>query len=241
MKLARLALPAVVLPFALILTACSSDSGTAEKENKNSNAAASDSKSPAADEKSGEKNGFTVKELDKIALTGKVEGFTAKAIPQAEVAAGQGMKADKKECQPLTAAMGGQTLPASSVAVYRSLKPVEKTDATIGSMWLTALDEPDAKLVLKNLRKAVDDCPKGFETVGLKYTSVKSLKTAELGDESYAFQITGKIADQNMTTSYTVVREGAVVATFYGINMLTPKKSSIPEPVVTAQVKKISG
>ncbi|MCB8907255.1 MULTISPECIES: hypothetical protein [unclassified Streptomyces] len=238
MKLRR-ALPILaVLPALLAATACSGESKESPAEKPKASATQSADEKEAAEAK--RLGAFDGKALEKVAITGMTAGFDAKKIAKAEVEAGRGMQADQKACQPLASLIGGFThLPAVST-VHRSLQPGEATNATVGSMWLASHSEADATRVMKELRTAVTDCPKGFKTLGLTYGRVESLPAPKLGDEAVGYRITGDIGKQKVPMTYTVVRSGGIVAAFYGVNMLDPKKAAIPEPVIKAQLERIA-
>ncbi|MFD5367016.1 hypothetical protein [Streptomyces sp. NPDC127103] len=237
MKLRR-ALPILaVLPALLAATACSGESK--ESRDKNPKASAT----PNADEKEAAEakrlGALDGKALEKVAITGMTAGYDAKKIAKAEVEAGRDMQADTKACQPLASLIGGFThIPAVST-VHRSLQPGEATNANVGSMWLSSHSEENATRVMKELRTAVTACPKGFKTLGLTYGGVEGLPAPKLGDEAVGYRITGEIGKQKMPMTYTVVRSGGVVAAFYGVNMLDPKKAAIPEAVVKAQLNRL--
>ncbi|MER6100655.1 hypothetical protein ABT154_33365 [Streptomyces sp. NPDC001728] len=238
----RTALPiAAVLPALLALSACSGESS--DSGDKNPKASAQNTRSAEEKEAAEAKRlgALDTRQLEKVALTGKTAGFDAKKIAKAEVEAGRGMEADRKACQPLASLIGGFThIPAVS-EVHRSLQPVEATSATVGSMWLASHSEENAARVMKELRAAVTDCPKGFKTLGLTYGKVESLPAPKLGDEAVGYRITGDIGKQKVPMTYTVVREGGIIAAFYGVNMLDTQKAAIPEPLIKAQLDRLGG
>ncbi|MER8039726.1 hypothetical protein [Streptomyces hydrogenans] len=238
----RRALPiAALLPALLTLSACSESKESGEGGKKPE--ASARNKTAAAEEKAeaeAERIGAVGPEaLRKATLSGKRNGFEAKTVPAAETAAGKDLKADRTACQPLASLAGGYThLPSVSVE-HRSLDPLEAKNATVGSMWLASHAEKDARRVMDELRTSLKECPKGFKTLGLTYTEVQSVPTSELGDEAVGYRITNVVGKQNVPMTYTVVRKGGVIAAFYGVNMLTPKDSAIPEPLVKAQLDQI--
>ncbi|WP_306327065.1 hypothetical protein [Streptomyces venezuelae] len=237
MKLRR-ALPILaVLPALLAATACSGESKESQDKNpKTSTTQNADEKEAAEAKRIGALDGNA---LEKAAITGMTAGYDARKIAKSEVEAGRDMRADTKACQPLASLIGGFThIPAVST-VHRSLQPAEATNATVGSMWLSSHSEANATRVMKELRTAVTACPKGFKTLGLTYGDVEGLPAPKLGDEAVGYRITGEIGKQKMPMTYTVVRSGGVVAAFYGVNMLDPKKAAIPEAVVKAQLDRL--
>ncbi|MFI9744388.1 hypothetical protein [Streptomyces sp. NPDC052494] len=240
MKLRR-ALPiAAVIPALLALSACSGESK--ESDGKKPNASAKETQSAEQKEAAEAKRlgAFDGKALEKAAITGMTAGFDAKKIAKAEVEAGRGMEADKKACQPLASLIGGFTHVPAVSTVHRSLQPGKASNATVGSMWLASHSEANATRVMKELRTAVTECPKGFKTLGLTYGKVENLPAPKLGDEAVGYRITGDIGKQKVPMTYTVVRSGGVIAAFYGVNMLDVKKAAIPAPVITAQLERIA-
>ncbi|WP_030693113.1 hypothetical protein [Streptomyces globisporus] len=238
MRLHR-ALPIVaVLPALLLASACSGESTESGDKKPKATAPSADEKNSAEAKRLG---ALDAEQLEKAALTGKTAGFDAKKIAKAEVEAGRGMQADRKACQPLASLIGGFThLPAVGTA-HRSLQPTAATDATVGSMWLASHSEADATRVMTDLRAAVTACPKGFKTLGLTYGKVEGLPAPKLGDEAVGYRITGDIGKQKVPMTYTVVREGGVIAAFYGVNMLDPNHAAIPEPLIKAQLDRLGG
>ncbi|MEV4874849.1 hypothetical protein [Streptomyces cyaneofuscatus] len=239
----RRALPVVVvLPTLLAMAACSGEQAdSAEKKPKVSakstpGSAGADAEAAAEAERIG---ALAPQALEKATLSGTKNGFEAKKVTEANVEAGRDMKADRAECQPLASLAGGFThIPAVGVE-HRALEPTEAKSATVGSMWLVSHSEQNAKRVLAELRTSLKECPSGFKTLGLTYKSVQPVKAPDLGDESVGYRITNVVGKQNATMTYTLVRKGGVVAVFYGVNMLTPKNSAIPEAVVRAQIEQL--
>ncbi|MGW1882995.1 hypothetical protein [Streptomyces sp. NPDC001970] len=211
--------------------------GTDKKAKTSSSAAPSDDGSAAEAKRLG---ALDSKALEAVVLTGKTAGFDAKKVAKSEVEAGRGMEADKKVCQPLASLLGGFTHIKSVSVVHRSLQPAEATNATVGSMWLTSHSKANAVQVMKDLRTAIDECPKGFKTIGLTYNKVEGLKAPKLGDEAVGYRITGEIGGKKVPMTYTVVRSGGVIAAFYGMNMLDERKAAIPEPVIKAQLERLA-
>ncbi|MGW7097386.1 hypothetical protein [Streptomyces sp. NPDC054874] len=240
MKL-RKAIPiAAVLPALIAISACSGEStDSGEKDSKvsaNSTPLADEAKAEAEAERIG---AMAPQELEKATLSGKKNGFEAKKVAEADVEAGRDMKADKTECQPLASLAGGYThIPAVAVE-HRALEPIETTNATVGSMWLASHSAGNAKKVLAEVRTSLKECPDGFKTLGLAYESVRSVKVPALGDEAVGYRITNVVGKQKVSMTYTLVRKDGVIAVFYGVNMLTPEKSAIPEAVIRGQLEKL--
>ncbi|MFR9796985.1 hypothetical protein ACL02U_13905 [Streptomyces sp. MS06] len=234
---------AVLLPGLLAVSACSSDKDTdGAKNEKASPTAESSPTSPAAKASAEAKRigALDPQKLKTATLSGKSGGYEFKQVSEADAEAGLDMKADKAECQPLASLAGGYThIPAVSVE-HRSLEPSEAKNATVGSMWLASHSEKNAKQVMSDLRTSLEKCPKGFKTLGLTYKDAKRLKDPALGDEAVGYRITMTVAKKSVPMTYTVVRKDGVIAAFYGVNMLTPEKSAIPEATIKAQLAKLS-
>ncbi|MFE4540047.1 hypothetical protein ACFRKB_34090 [Streptomyces scopuliridis] len=239
----RRALPiAAVLPTLLAISGCSGESAESDEKKPKASAQSTPGETGADGEAAAEAKRIGAVDpqtLEKTTLSGKKNGFEVKKVAEAEVDAGRDMKADKAECQPLASFAGGFThIPAVSVE-HRSLEPTEAKNATIGSMWLAAHSEKNAQKVMSDLRTSLKECPGGFKTLGLTYTAVKPVKAPALGDESLGYSITSVVAKQSVPMTYTVVRKDGVLAVFYGVNMLTPQNSAIPEAVVKAQLDQL--
>ena len=239
----RRALPiAATLPALLAMSACSGAQADSDEKKPAVTAKSSpghadaDAKAAAEAKRVG---AMTPQALEKATLSGKRNGFEVKKVPESDVDAGRDMKADEVECQPLASLAGGFThIPAVAVE-HRALEPTEAKNATVGSMWLASHSEQNAKRVLAELRTSLKECPGGFKTLGLTYKSVQPVKAPALGDEAAGYRITNIIGKQKATMTYTVVRKDGVVAVFYGVNMLTPMDSAIPEAVVRVQVERL--
>ncbi|MEU5417503.1 hypothetical protein [Streptomyces clavifer] len=242
MRLRRAIQAAAILPALFAASACSGE--PVDSDGKKPPATAKSTPGPAdADTKAAAEakrvGAMAPQALERVTLSGKTHGFEAKKVAEADIEAGRDMKADKSECQPLASLAGGFTHTPAVVVEHRALEPTEAKNATVGSMWLASHSEQNAKKVLAELRTSLKECPGGFKTLGLTYKSVKPVKASDLGDEAVGYRITNVIGKQKATMTYTVVRKDGVVAVFYGVNMLTPMDSAIPEAVVRAQVERL--
>ncbi|MEV7129762.1 hypothetical protein [Streptomyces sp. NPDC093260] len=230
----------LALPLVALASACSTDKDddAARKSPAPTASPTSDSEKKATVE--AERIGAVPPaELRRAALNGKSNGFQWKEVPESEVKAGLGMKADPAECQPLASLAGGTTSIEPVSLVHRSLEPTEAKNATVGSMWLASHSKKNAERVMKDLHTALKKCPKGFKTLGLTYQSVKQLDEPDLGDEAVVYRLTNVVGKQSMPMTFTVVRKGGLIAAFYGVNMLDEKNSRIPQPVVEAQLEQL--
>ncbi|MFD8572706.1 hypothetical protein [Streptomyces sp. NPDC059639] len=237
MRIRRALAVAAALPTLLVISACSSDTDKADQKPSSTTSASTGEKKKADEAK--RIGALPPQDLKKVTLSGKSTGFEFKKVSKADTAAGRDMKADKVECQPLASLAGGYTNIEAVSVEHRSLEPSEAKNATIGSMWLASHSEKNAKQVMTDLRTSLKKCPKGFKTLGLTYNGVKRLKDPSLGDEAVGYRITSVVGKQSVPMTYTVVRKDGVIAAFYGVNMLTPKKSAIPEATIEAQLARI--
>ncbi|WP_245727399.1 hypothetical protein [Streptomyces vietnamensis] len=228
-----------MIPALFLATACSGESADSEENKPKPSGKSAQSAQEKESAEAKRLGALDTPALEKVVLTGRVAGFDAKKIAKAEVEAGRGMKADRKECQPLASLIGGFTHIAPVATAHRSLQGLKATDATVGSMWLASHSEQNATRVMDELGAAVTACPKGFKTLGLTYGKVEKLPAPKLGDQAVAYRITGDIGKQKMPMTYTVVRGGGVIAAFYGVNMLDPNHAAIPEAVVKAQLDRL--
>ncbi|MFZ4177508.1 hypothetical protein ACOZE4_27800 [Streptomyces griseoincarnatus] len=227
------------LPVLLAISACSSnpDESSDKKTTPTGKSASSAEAQTSAEAK--RIGAMDPQALEKATISGKSKGFEFKQVAKAEVEAGRDMKADKVECQPIASLAGGYTHIEAVSTEHRSLEPSSAKNATVGSMWLASHSKKNAQRVMSELRTSLKKCPDGFNTLGLTYKSVERLKDPALGDDALSYRITSVVAKQSVPMTYTVVREGGVVVTFYGVNMLTPKDSAIPQSTIEEQLKQL--
>ncbi|MFC8388321.1 hypothetical protein [Streptomyces sp. NPDC057238] len=239
MRLRRI-LPAVaVLPALLVISACSDDSDGPDDKKATPTGKSTSSAEAKASAEAKRIGAMDPQALEKATISGKSKGFEFKQVAKAEVEAGRDMKADKAECQPVASLAGGYTHIEAVSTEHRSLEPSSAKNATVGSMWLASHSEKNAKRVMSELRTSLKKCPDGFKTLGLTYKSVEPLNDPDLGDDALSYRITSVVAKQSVPMTYTVVRKGGVVVTFYGVNMLTPKDSAIPASTIEEQLKQL--
>ncbi|WP_406272801.1 hypothetical protein OHT93_24170 [Streptomyces sp. NBC_00191] len=155
----------------------------------------------------------------------------------------QGESADKPECAPLTAVINGKPEPLAQASAYRQLTGA-KDDRPAVSEFLSAHGAQGAATVLSRLRTAVEACKGGFTASGGEgpstYRSVKALPVAEVGDDAFAYQVTGDFEGDPVPLVFQVVRCGGTLATYYTANLEGPATPQIPQILLTAQVAKLS-
>ncbi|MFF3453351.1 hypothetical protein ACFYXH_03295 [Streptomyces sp. NPDC002730] len=218
-------------------------SGESQKPKDKPTAATASTPAPASSTPGAAK--VTGKTLSKVELEGfvlakgDVAGF---AVAPMEGAPPMGETADKAECLPLTALLGGKPEPAPSAAVYRQIVG-GKGEQTVVTEFLTAHRGQEAGQVLARLNKAVADCADGFTAHGGEspstYSGVKKLPSPQAGDEALAYQLSGAYKGEEVPLVFQVVRTGTTVATFYTANLVDAKTPEIPAAISTAQAAKL--
>jgi hypothetical protein len=167
-----------------------------------------------------------------------VKGYRAEEVPAKDVPAPDPLTADRHECDPIAALTGGVLRVKPKAVVYRSLKPVDDENATVGNVWLSSYADRDAERVMADLDTAVDKCAEPFTTAGLTYRSVQRVGSRDA--DLVVFRLTGEIARRKITMNYSVVRTKGVVTTFYGVNTLKPENGMIPAAVIEAQLERLA-
>lgn len=69
---------------------------------------------------------------------------------------------------------------------------------------------------------------------------MKALPVAEVGDDAFAYQVTGDFEGDPVPLVFQVVRCGGTLATYYTANLEGPATPQIPQILLTAQVAKLS-
>ena len=226
-----------LLAGAVLLTtaACSTDSGSGHRKGTQQSDAASSA--PGRGQDGGPAGSRDKKDLNRAVIEGTVAGYKVTETAARDVPFEGGYEVDRKECAPIGALIGGHLPVKPSSEVYRTVKPVDPKNATVGNVWLSAYDSTRAAGVVHTLNTAVDACKGSFTAAGLTYHSVERIRSAV--PEEAAFRVTGDVGKQKITMNYRVVRVATVVAGFYGVNMLDPKGGTIPDAVVDAQLKRL--
>ncbi|MEU8587927.1 hypothetical protein AB0C59_13160 [Streptomyces sp. NPDC048664] len=224
----------------LATAACGSGSGTGHDKGGNEGSAASSPAGHGPDGRPGTGGApadRTGKRLEGAVVEGTVAGYKVDKPAARDIPPGGGYEVDREECAPLGALIGGHLPGKPTGEVYRTLKPADPKNATIGNLWLSAYGGDGGDRAVAAVDTAVDACKGSFRTAGLTYHSVERIGSAESG--AAAFRVTGDVGKQRIVMNYRVVRSGAVVASFYGVNMLHPKDGSIPDAVVDAQLQRL--
>ncbi|WP_406303232.1 hypothetical protein OHA61_13295 [Streptomyces sp. NBC_00885] len=196
---------------------------------------------PASPSSAPSQKDFSKAELEQAILAnGDVPGFSAGPLGAPP---SQGESADKPECAPLTAVINGKPEPLARASAYRQLTGATD-DRPAVSEFLSAHGTQGAATVLSRLRTAVEACKSGFTASGgegpTTYRSVKPLPVAKVGDDAFAYQVTGDFEGDPVPLVFQVVRCGGTLATYYTANLEGPATPQIPSVLLTAQVAKLS-
>ncbi|MFF4227597.1 hypothetical protein [Streptomyces sp. NPDC001820] len=157
----------------------------------------------------------------------------------------QGERADKSVCAPLTAVINGRPEPAAQASAYRQLTGAKDNRPAV-SEFLTTHGVQDATTALSRLRAAVEACEGGFRASGggegpSTYQGAKALPVAaQVGDDAFAYQVTGDYEGEPVPLVFHVVRSGGTLATFYTANLEGPQTPRIPPALLTAQADKLT-
>lgn len=181
-------------------------------------------------------------QLEKAILAkGDVPGFD---VTPMDAPPPQGETADKAECAPLTAVINGRPEPVAQASAYRQLTGA-KDDRPAVSEFLTTHGVQGATTALSRLRAAVKACEGGFRASGGEgpstYQGTKVLPVAaQVGDDAFAYQVTGDYEGESVPLVFHVVRSGGTLATFYTANLEGPQTPRIPPALLTAQADKLT-
>lgn len=150
--------------------------------------------------------------------------------------------ATKKSVEPTSTGTSDKDLDA----LENSLKDIMGSTMTIVS--LSSYDGGGAQETMKSVSDAVSGCASGFTVAAKgqdtqKFTKVTEEKSSGTGDESVAFEVTGKVEGDTQTVHGEVVRHGSTIATYYSISLAAlagkQTKYDIPAEVIKAQAAKL--
>jgi hypothetical protein len=246
----RTALSAVAIALAMGLTAgCGGEDNTVgepQQQRKKTAAATAAGEAPPTQASTPSAPATPQKDLSKadlekaILAKGDAPGFNVGPL---DTPPPQGETADKPECAPLTAVINGKPEPLAPASAYRQLTG-PKDDRPAVSEFLTAHGAQGAATVLSRLRTAVEACKGGFKASGGEgpstYRSVKVLPVAKVGDDAFAYQVTGDFEGVPVPLVFQVVRSGGTLATFYTANFEDPATPQIPPVLLSAQAAKFN-
>ncbi|TQK52166.1 hypothetical protein FBY35_2593 [Streptomyces sp. SLBN-118] len=248
MRQRRTAVAAAALALAVGLTAgCGGEDDTAaQQQPKKENAPATPTTraptphAPAPPSATTSQKDLSGAELEQAILArGDAPGFNVGPLGTPP---SPGESADKPECAPLTAVINGKPEPLAHASAYRLLTGAKDGRPSV-SEFLTAHGAQGAATVLSRLRTAVEACKGGFAASGGEgpstYRSVKALPVAKVGDDAFAYQVTGDFEGDPVPLVFAVVRSGGTLATYYTANLEGPTTPRIPPVLLTAQLAKL--
>ncbi|MFI8229544.1 hypothetical protein ACIGDI_11980 [Streptomyces sp. NPDC085900] len=143
--------------------------------------------------------------------------------------------------------------PSSTSTSDESLEDLEKSlkdimGSTMTIVSLSSYDGAGAARTMKSVSDAVAGCAGGFTIAARgqdtqKFTKVVAEKSSGTGEQSVAFEVSGKVEGDTQTVHGEVVRHGSTIATYYSISLaaLAGEKSeySVPADVIKAQAAKL--
>ncbi|WP_455360357.1 hypothetical protein [Streptomyces sp. SYSU K21746] len=231
-SVSRLLTAGSVIASLALTTACTGDDGD------------KDAKAPAtsAPSKPAGPPPLTAAQLEQAMVTpAELKGYTFKKIPAEEIPE-LSVPAKPAACQPLADMFMFASQPKAKARVASTLTGPDGTDemdATVVSIGLLAHQEADAGKIVAGLRTASTSC-KAYEHADMKYAGVKALADPKKGDESVSYQVEGVIDGDKLPMTFTVVRSGSTVVSFYAMNILDPAKAVVPPAVIDAQLAKLA-
>lgn len=181
-------------------------------------------------------------QLEKAILAkGDVPGFD---VAPMDAPPPQGETADRTECAPLTAVINGRPEPVARASAYRQLTGAKDNRPAVAE-FLTTHGVQGATTALSRLRAAVRACEGGFRASGGEgpstYRGARALPVAaQVGDDAFAYQVTGDYEGESVPLVFHVVRSGGTLATFYTANLEGPKTPQVPPALLTAQADKLT-
>ncbi|SFK31316.1 PknH-like extracellular domain-containing protein [Streptomyces pini] len=247
-KSRALLVAAMVAPLLAFTAACGGSDDASGKDAEKRPGSGS-SASPEAGEQNGKAAGPVLDEaaLKKALLAdGEVKGYQVAAADQESVTP----KADRDECRPLadlTAHGTGRTPRARAFATQGFAGTGQGTAGRIVTVSLLSYDGDGAARTVEGVRSAIEACGDGFTTSGnnggetVRYTAVEEIEAPEGGDEAVAVRLVGEAEGTEVPMHFAVVRSGASLAQFMGLNIKSPSGASVPRDIVTAQVDKLAG
>ncbi|MFI6439103.1 hypothetical protein [Streptomyces sp. NPDC050759] len=162
------------------------------------------------------------------------------------------LKTDKAECAPLAYALTGLPPGDTDAGASNSVTSEERVgnsfDVTMTSVGLSSYEGDGAEKALEAVSDGIAPCSGGFGITAqgeeMKITKVAAGKASGQGDDSVAFVLDADM-DGEGTGTFTVeaVRVGTLVSTYYSVDfasMQSGKASTVPLPVISAQVGKLT-
>ncbi|MES4904582.1 MULTISPECIES: hypothetical protein [unclassified Streptomyces] len=230
-----------------LVTACGGDSDGDKKSDKSSEKPAE--KTPAAEQQAAPLPKAALEKA--VVVKADVKGFEIEKMTDKEYSDGGDAKAADAKCQPLAQLMGAKTDPVPKASAYATFSSAgalsgtgKGTGTATGFIRVSAYAEAGAEQTVSDLRGALTACAGGFKATdgsGEKadVSKVESLTAPKLGDEALAYTMTEAGKKDVATVKFTVVRSGAHLSVFFGVDIANPTKALLPDAVVSAQVAKL--
>ncbi|MCI3277311.1 hypothetical protein [Streptomyces cylindrosporus] len=182
-------------------------------------------------------------ELEKATVTtADLDGYEVQRALSATFASRR--TAEPSECTPLAQALGGSSGYAATARVARSVSPNAKGHGV--QLTLSSHSAEDAVHVMDALKKSAEKC-EAFKDVmaDFDYEAVDVRSGTDYGDDAVSLELTQLLPGDTVRVPYAVVavRQGATIAMFTTfVRPTAGGKSSAaePEPVIEAQLKKLS-
>ncbi|MEU5028356.1 hypothetical protein [Streptomyces milbemycinicus] len=229
-----------------LVTACGGDSDGDKKSDKSSEKSAE--KTPAAEQQAAPLPKAALEKA--VVVKADIKGFEVEQMTDKEYSDGGSAKAADAKCQPLAQLMGAQTNPAPKDSAYATFSSAgaltggKGSGTATGMIRVSSYAEAGAEQTVSDLRGALAACTSGFKATdgsGEKadVAKVEPLTAPKLGDEAVSYTMTEAGTEDVGTVTFTIVRSGAHLSVFFGVDIANPTKPLLPDAVVSAQVAKL--
>ncbi|WP_327678659.1 hypothetical protein [Streptomyces sp. NBC_00467] len=179
---------------------------------------------------------------DALPEDGELNGFTTKTQASILLEAQDVVSVDEAACRPIADMMSVRPRHPRKAMVWATLKPDEAPpEASPGSVVLSSHAVEDAVAWMAELKEALTDCAE-FTAVSQRGWTfrfiVQSLPATKAGDDSATYVLTNTAVGAQGGNTMTVVRTGAVFAT-YLMNEVAGKPNPIPAEAAQQQHRKL--
>ena len=182
-------------------------------------------------------------------VTSDVKGFEIAAMSEKEVSEGGAPKADRPACQPLAALLGSTFDPVPAASVFLNYAGSDAgADAKPGTgmtglIRLSSYQKDGAQRTVRELKAAIAACGDGFAVTSdgdrQKISKIAADPAPKAGDEAVAYSAIDQSVGGGGVVKFSVVRSGPHLTAVFGVNIVDPKKSEIPQSVLDRQVAKL--
>ncbi|NGN67073.1 hypothetical protein G5C51_24590 [Streptomyces sp. A7024] len=247
-----------------------SDGGKGPESGDKASATGQDkaSKTPAADDESGQGAGgskqlspaeLTERIVAKADMVGSLKGYSVMKPGPGDIDLSGGMRASGTECQPLIDVLNDVAPSGADETERRAVtgSKADRLEEGLGSQVALSsyAEEAKAKAAMDELEAAAGTCSDGFEATGEKkedqqsFTSVDTKPAPKGTDQAIGYAMVGDIADgeevaegqsSEMPMLFAFARSGSTIAMFLTYNPFNPKKTAFPEGLIDTQIKKLT-